>query len=246
MAKLSEDAGAGSRIKREKTPPPIFDSESTSRYPQFLGFILIIGFLIIGSAAGMYSTLQELMETPCLGCLGLYPSFEIEFTFETVDGKAHPDWVIDALDDGPVFIEFTQNDEVCKPCARMRPKVEALEREYSDTVTFIIINTWEKEFREIYKGDENIKPITKEEILAAYQSYDVENYGGDDGWATPTFVIVTLEKDDDGKIKPYFGTGYGEFKDNDAQKTKNELENILDFALKRHHHNVDLYEKQKE
>jgi thiol-disulfide isomerase/thioredoxin len=245
MEKSSEEKEFESNKKRARKPSPIYDEEPTFRYPQFLGFILIIGFLIIGSAAGVYSTLQELMETPCLGCLGLYPSFEIEFTFSTVDGKPHPDWVLDALEDGPVFIEFTQNDEVCKPCARMRPKVEALERDYNDIVTFFIINTWEKEFREVFKGDENIKPITKEEILDAYRPYDVENFGGGDGWATPTFVIVTLEKDDDGKIKPYFGTGYGEFKDNDAQKTKEELIDILDFAIKRHHHNEDLYEKQE-
>lgn len=247
MAEKDDIEGNKKEIESKRRSSPIYNDEPKFRYPQFLGFILIIGFLIIGSSAGIYPILQELMETPCLGCLGLYPSFEMEFTFETVDGKPHPDWVLEALEEGPVFIEFTQSDIRCPPCAEMRPKVERLEKEFKDTVTFFIlkkISNNEREFKMVYKSDEKIESITEEEILEAYRPYDQQNFGGGDGWATPTFVIVTLEKDNDGKIKPYFGTAYGIFKDNDSEKTKKELADILDFAIKRYDFNEKIYKNQ--
>jgi thiol-disulfide isomerase/thioredoxin len=239
----NKDENNTTKKSSESKINPIYDDQPTFKYKQFLGIIMILGFLIIGSAAGSYGFLKNLMEAPCLGCLGLYPSFEIEFTFNTVDGKPHPDWILDALDDGPVFIEFTQDDINCPPCARMRPKVHELEDEYSDTVVFFIINVNHNENAKFFKDKEEIISVTDSEETKVYNTYDVENVGKGRP-ATPTYIIFTFEKDEDGTVKPYFAVGYGEFKEEDAQKTKEELAEILDFAIIRYNHNIKIYQDQ--
>ena len=143
--------------------------------------------------------------------------------------QPHPDFVLDALEHGPVFIEYTQNDENCPPCARMRPKVHELIDEYSDKVTFFIININEHEITKYFGDEKNVKSSEVEE--ESFHVYDMGDIAGGRK-ATPTYVVVTIDKDQDegGKIRPKFATGYGEFKENDAEKTKNELANILSFA----------------
>jgi thiol-disulfide isomerase/thioredoxin len=224
---------ADKKTNKSKSPVAIQDDEQIFKYSQFLGVILVIGFIIIGTAAGSYSLLNKLNEAPCLGCLGLYPSFEIEFTFNTADGSEHPDWVRESLNEGPILIEFTQNDISCPPCARMRPKIDELIDEYQEKVKFYIINVIENEVFEAFQNIEKTKSIIDSEETRVYNIYDVENVGKGRP-ATPTYVIITLEKDHDGEVKPFFGVGYGEFKEGDAQKTKIELANVLDFAIERY------------
>ena len=180
--------------------------------------------------------LQVFMEAPCLGCLGLWPRFELKFTFDTVGDRPHPSWVLDALEDGPVFIEYTQNDKNCPPCARMRPKIKELINDYDETTAFFIININEHKVAIYYQDQKFTKSSYTEE--EAYGVYDVENIAGG-RIATPTYVILTIDQDDNGKIRPKFATGYGEFKDDDAEKTKDELAKILDFAVTRY----DLYDE---
>ncbi len=230
----------GRKISKSAYKVPIHDEEPSFRFSQFLGIIIIAGFLIIGGAAGTYYTLSDLMEAPCLGCLGLYPNVELNFTFETLNDKPHPDWVKDALKDGPIFIEFTQNDENCPPCARMRPYVEELNEKHNDLIVFFIININEHEVANTFKGETEITPSYTEEN--AYGVYDIGLIAGG-RVATPTFIIITIY-DDNGEIKPYFSTGYGEFVDEDAKKTAETLEESLDFALTLHHHYLEGYLKQ--
>ena len=235
---------SSSKLKGQKARRiPISDDPPVFKYRQFLGLILVLGFLIIGTSAGMYTSLQKAMETPCLGCLGLYPRFEIEFTFDTVDDRPHPQWILDALDDGPVFIEFTQNDINCPPCKDMRPKIAELEDEYSDKVTFFIINVNENENTKTFQGKEFVIPVTDDEETDVFITYDIENIGKG-GPVTPTYIIMTLENDKFGNVRPYFAVGYGKFKDNNEEKTKVELASILDFALKRYEHNEKIYHSE--
>ena len=156
---------------------------------------------------------------------------ELDFTFETVENQPHPDIVLDELDHAPVFIEFTQNDENCPPCARLRPKVEELEEEFSDNVVFLIINVNTNEITKYYKGSKHVELISDSEESDIYSVYDLQNIAAGHV-ATPTFIIITKDKDDDGKTKPSFGVGYGEFKDEDTEKTKDALANDLKYAIK--------------
>jgi thiol-disulfide isomerase/thioredoxin len=218
------------------------DSEPQFKYRQFLSLVLVVGFLSIGAVGGSYDLLEDLMVAPCLGCLGLYPNVQLEFIFDTANGQPHPDFILDQLkDEGPIFIEFTQNDENCPPCKRMRPKVKELNEEYNDQVLFIIININENEFAQFYKGNKDIDPITDAEENSIYAIYDIEDIAGGIV-ATPTYIIVTLKKDDKDVVRPSFAVGYGEYKEEDAQKTKEDLEVELNVALSSYYQNIEWYE----
>lgn len=233
------------QVKPEKKPKftskPIRDVDSPFEYHHFLGLILVVGFLVIGSAAGTYGLLEDLMVAPCLGCLGLYPNVELEFTFDTVEDQPHPDFVLSSLEtEGPVFIEFTQNDENCPPCARMRPHIEDLEEEYGDSVVFYIINVNENENKKFFRNDVEVESLTDNEEKEYYHVYDLKNIA-DGRVATPTFIVITLDEDESGNIRESFSVGYGEFKDEDAKKTKEELAEALDYSLALHHHYLEMY-----
>ena len=171
------------------------------------------------------------------GCFGVLDFIEPEqnFTFKTVDDQSHPKFVKDGLEDGAVFIFFTQNDENCPPCARMRPKVEELIDDFEDDVVFYIININEDEITMVYKGEENTETMSDSEINEAYHVYDLKNTAAG-RTATPTFVIITLDEND-GKVKPSFAVGYGEFKEEDAEETKDALANDLVYAIFKYNDN---------
>lgn len=154
---------------------------------------------------------------------------ELEFRYETANNQPHPDFVSDALKDGPVFIEFTQNDENCPACRRMRPKVAQLISDFKDKVTFCIININENTITTIFRGSEKIESISDLQEKESYAVYDIENIAG--GLvATPTYIIVTENKDSTGSVRPYFAVGYGEFRSEDAEDTKLALANDLNYA----------------
>jgi thiol-disulfide isomerase/thioredoxin len=222
--------------KRQHTPAAELLRDEPRRFSpkQLLAIVLVIGFLVLGIAPGTYGWLQDLLDTPCLGCLGLYPKVELEgsrlpFTFDTEDDQPHPEYVMDALENGTVFIEFTQNDEVCPPCARMKPKIKDLEKKYDDRVVFIIININENELRMIHNGSEEKKVLGSEKD--SFHVYDTGNiaFGS---IATPTYFIITWGNNtSQGDIQPYFAVGYGEFVEEDAEKTKKALAKTLDHAI---------------
>lgn len=237
---ISEDKS----MKSKPMPIQANEPEPTFSYRQFLGLIIVVGFLVIGTAAGSYLLLEDLMVAPCLGCLGLYPNIELEFRFETVDDLEHPEFVLDQLTEGPVFIEFTQNDENCPPCARMRPKVKELEEEYSDEIAFFIININENEKAMFFNNDEHVEPVSDSEEEEYYQVYDIEKIAG--GLvATPTYIIVTINEDEDGNIRPSFAVGYGEYKEEDAQKTKEDLAKALEYAIGQYYKYKKWYEPEE-
>ena len=225
------------RPERQPRSSPIYDKDLDFRYSQRLGLIVVIGFLIIGTWAGTYNSLQSLMEAPCLGCLGLYPNIELNFTFETLEERPHPDWILDSLKKGPVFIEFTQNDENCPPCKRMRPFIHDLNDDYNEDVVFFIININEHENAESFRGNTEVRSSYSDE--PAYHVYDLELIAGG-VIATPTYIIITLN-DDTGTIKPYFTVGYGEFVEEDAKKTAETLAETLEYAITMHHHYKEAY-----
>jgi thiol-disulfide isomerase/thioredoxin len=237
--KMTTDEDSEVETKRKKSKP-ITDARSPFQYPQFLGLTLVLGFLIIGSAAGNYTILEDLMVAPCLGCLGLYPNVDLDFTFDTVDGQDHADFILDILPDAPVFIEFTQNDENCPPCKRMRPKVHELVDDYNENVAFYIININENEVYNTFQNEEQTDSIQDSEEEDIYSIYDLKNIA-QGRVATPTYIIVTLDIDDSGNVRPSFAVGYGEFVEENAQKTKEGLAQALDYALAMHHHHREMY-----
>jgi len=50
-----------------------------------------------------------------------------------------------------------------------------------------------------------------------------------------------LDEHEDGTIKESFAVGYGEFKENDAEKTKEVLADTLEYAKEYHHEYLEKY-----
>ena len=115
-----------------------------------------------------YERSHHIASFPCLGCLGLNPTFEslgfVERDFE------HPGFVQEGLMDGPVFLHY--RTDVCPACDEMEPTVDSLEEEYGDSVTFVHMN---------------LDHATAEEI-DSYDKYDIQSDEGRTG--VPMFVIL--------------------------------------------------------
>ena len=145
--------------------------------------VIALGLLVTGIVLDGYDYNQRISSAVCLACLGLNPVSDIEFQFDTANGKEHPSWILEPLRDGPVFIEFTQL-KGCPSCDDMKPVIKDLQDEYDGLVEFIIIVVEDGDPR----MDEG-KPI-----------YDV--------LGLPTFIVVTLFHDGS-EVKPYFAKSGG-------------------------------------
>jgi thiol-disulfide isomerase/thioredoxin len=127
------------------------------------------------------------------------PVSEFVFTFETVDDRPHPDYIIENLTEkGPIFLAFRA--DVCSACEIMEPiLMEIFDVEFGKKELFYdIIN---------YKGDDIVfyhinidDPYEKE--TEGFYIYDKDQRGG-----VPMFVFITLGNNS-GSIEPYYITAY--------------------------------------
>ncbi len=170
-------------------------------------FIFILSF---GIAKGGFDYNEKISVPKCLSCLGLNPKPEIEFTFDTVGNEPHPDWVIDSLKERVVFIDFSQKVG-CPACDDMLPVILELEEEYEPETDFYILY--------LDLEDSN---MTMAEKGKWFNSYDFQGKRG-----APTFIIITLNEDDNGEVRPYFGEIAGKV-------SKNKLRDVIDDALALH------------
>jgi hypothetical protein len=122
----------------------------------------------------------------------------------------------------------------------MRPKVHELVDDYNENVAFYIININENEVYNTFQNEEQTDSIQDSEEEDIYRIYDLKNIA-QGRVATPTYIIVTLDIDDSGNVRPSFAVGYGEFVEENAQKTKEGLAQALDYALAMHHHHREMY-----
>lgn len=186
-------------------------------------FILITsglsGMLI---ATDVYEEVQHgIVEVLCLSCLKLDPKTTREFTFDTVNNEPHPEYVLDNLSSGIVFLHYSE--DACPGCDIMFPVVQNLlniqfgkkdvfstQIEYHDhKITYYYTNI-------DYATSSRVEP---------FETYDVQDVNG-----LPMFTIVTLGYYS-GIIKPKFVTLYGTLGvDTDEQRT-HLLEDIIDDAF---------------
>jgi len=179
--------------------------EARIEHFQIIIGILAIATMITGIALGGYSYNDQISSVTCLACLGLDPVNDIDFQFETTSGAPHPDWVLEPLKEKVVLIDFTQEKGTgCVYCDKMDPIITQLEGEYEDNVEIIIVYMYQTNEKE---GDYGI-----------YKEGDV---------GVPTFIIITLNQDDDGEIKPYWGKVSG-------LVPKSDMEGYLDDAIALH------------
>ena len=135
----------------------------------------------------------------CLSCIKLEPKTVVDFTFETANGKPHPDFVLENLTKGPIFLHYSE--DVCHGCDIMYPVIKQLfnvdfEKDEMFYKTVVFENT---NVTHIYINIDH----TTEEMRNSLYVYDKDNIRG-----LPMFTVVTLGYDH-GIIKPYYATLYG-------------------------------------
>lgn len=173
---------------------------------KMLVFQISLLIVFAGALGGMvavtdvYDDVQtSIVSLICLSCIKLSTVSSANFTFETANEKPHPDFVLENLTKGPVFLTFRTN--VCDYCDDMEPllmDIFGLEFEKQDvfyeTVSFKNSNVT---FIHINKDHSSV-------VLR--ESHDIYDVRGDR--SVPMFVMITYGYDR-GIIKPYYYTEYG-------------------------------------
>ncbi len=173
-----------------------------------------------------------IVSTLCLSCIKLDPVSRLEFVFETGTGEEHPEFVLENLTTGIIFIEY--RSDVCKACDDMAPIIKEIfnlkfEKEdtlykrvdYLDTiVNFYHINL------------DHATQIQKD----SFSIYDKDQVGG-----VPMFVVITV-KYDRGIIKPCYTNAYGTLgKETDAER-KEMVEGLIEDGLTLYEQNSEGYQ----
>ena len=203
-------------------------------------FVLQVSLLIIfsGSFFGMlyytdiYNEIKTtIVDQTCFSCIKMDPVSKFEFTFETVDIKPHPKFILENLTKGPIFLAFRA--DICTACDIMEPVIKELFKvEFGKKEMFYqIIN---------YSGTDivfyhiNINPPYEKETESFYV-YDKDRRGG-----VPMFVFITLG-DNNGTIQPYYITSYSTLGLDDDQDRKVYFENLISTGINYYNKYFDNY-----
>jgi thiol-disulfide isomerase/thioredoxin len=193
--------------------------------------------LISGVLSGMFvftdvydEAYSRIVSVICLSCIKLNRVYSIDYEFETANQEPHPEFIIDDLEKGPIFISF--RTDVCDYCDYMEPLIKQIfnlsfEKEdvfskqinFSGTdITFYHIN----------------KDHAEAELKTLQPYYDID---GDE--AVPMFTIITLEYHQ-GIILPYYLTFYGILDPNytNEQRIEEITNNILNA--------IELYKENRQ
>lgn len=191
--------------------------------------VVQISFLLIisGTLGGMflftdiYEEVQSsIVEILCLSCIKLNPKTSTEFTFETANGQPHPEFILNNLTKGPVFLQYSEDD--CPACDIMFPVIKQfLNVEPEKDKSYYTLTTFENQtvpYFYIYLDDGE----TSEEWLNTFEIYDKDHVKG-----LPMFTVVSLGYEHSGEIKPYYTTAYGTLGLDEDEDRKELLTNII-------------------
>jgi hypothetical protein len=203
------------------------------RIVQILAIVLIAGDLAaMWVVTDVYDDIEDrIVRVLCLSCIKLEPKVEASFTFDTVDDAAHPEYVLENLTQGIVWLHYTE--DVCQACDEMLPVINeffgtsikkkdpfAATFDFMDsTLTIIYVNI---DHREDYYTD-------------PFYTYDKENIGG-----LPMFVLVTVGYDR-GFVKPYYTTLYGKLGLETDEQRLDQLNQVFSDAIDLYNTNSDGY-----
>ena len=199
----------------------------------------IIFILITGGLSGMligtdvYEEVHDgIVEVLCLSCLKLDPKTTREFTFDTANNAPHPDYVLDNLSSGIVFLHYSE--DACPGCDIMLPVVqELLSVDYEKKELFSKnINYNGQQISYFYTNIDHATPSRTE----PFETYDIQDING-----LPMFTIVTLGYYS-GVIKPKFVTLYGTLGVDTDEERMEMLEEIIDDAFTLYTENRPGYE----
>ncbi|RLF41976.1 MAG: hypothetical protein DRN12_01735 [Thermoplasmata archaeon] len=189
--------------------------------------IIIVSASLVGMwlETEVYQEVKNgIVEVLCLSCLKLDPYTKSEFTFQTANGEKHPDFVLNNLSTGIIFLHFSE--DACPGCDIMHPIVEEI-----FNISFgkeeMVYKEIEYENTTIHYYYTNIDHSTpgRNQWL---KIYDKDHVGG-----LPMFTIITLGYNN-GLIQPYYTTLYGTLSlDNDKARS--------DFLKEVIHEGIELY-----
>jgi hypothetical protein len=172
---------------------------------------------------------SNIVEVICLSCLKLNPKTSMDFTFETANGQAHPDFILENLTKGPVFLHYSEDD--CPACDVMYPVIKQFFNiEFQKEVSYNTTTTFRNQtvpYFYVYLDDRN----SPDQWLNSFDIYDKDLIQG-----LPMFTVVTLGYEHSGDIKPYYTTLYSAFKDNDEQRIQ-LLTELMDEAFRLYNEN---------
>ncbi|MDX1798546.1 MAG: hypothetical protein R3255_07850 [Candidatus Lokiarchaeia archaeon] len=193
--------------------------------------ILISGslsFMVIQT--DIYDRIQSsIVEVLCLSCLKLEPKTETDFVFMTANGQPHPNFVLENLTKGVIFLHYSE--DACHGCDIMYPIIKDLFNiEFGKEDMVYNITTFENNTIPYYYINLD---HTNDLMRNSFNIYDKDNVKG-----LPMFTIVTLGYDR-GIIKPYYTTLYGTLNlDNDEDRFDYLTELLIE--------SIDIYSENSE
>lgn len=203
-------------------------------------FAINIGILILVSGSLSYMLVETdiydrvqsgIVEVLCLSCLKLEPVKNSEFVFNTATGEPHPDFVIENLTKGVVFLHFSE--DACAGCDIMYPIIKDLFNiEFGkEEMVYEITNFDNYEVPYYYVNLDHTNNIMRN----SFSIYDKDNIKG-----LPMFSIITLGYDK-GIIKPYYTTLYGTLNIDSDSGRLDYLEDLLQQSIEIYLQNSEGY-----
>ncbi len=198
-------------------------------------FFIIISAALSGMLIGtdVYTEVHDgIVEVLCLSCLKLDPRTTEEFIFDTMDDQSHPDYVLDNLSSGIVFLHYSE--DACPGCDIMLPVVQklfSLDFEKKDEISTNIIYK-NQQISYFYTNIDH----TTEQRSDSFKIYDAQDIKG-----MPQFTIVTLGYYS-GIIKPKYVTVYGTLGVDTDEKRTQMLQDLINDAFTLWNENIPGFE----
>jgi hypothetical protein len=200
-----------------------------------VAIVIALTFAFVGMLIGteVYAEVHNgIVSVLCLSCIKLDPVTSADFTFETATDEDHPNFIIENLTEGIVFLHFS--GDACHACEVMHPVIEE------------IFNITFSEQDMLYKRLQyqnitlnyyftNIDHAVDYRIKSFF-TYDKEHIEG-----LPMFTIMTINYDR-GIVKPYYTSLYGILNLDTNEERLAFLQDVLDDSIQLWNENIPGFE----
>jgi len=176
----------------------------------------------------------RIVSVTCLSCIKLDPKTSSEFVFKTANGEPHPDFVLENLSKGPVFIAYRK--DVCTYCDEMEPLImDILNISFEkEDVFYKTINFEGYNITFIHINRDHASKILADSLYI----YEKRGISG-----VPMFTFITINYDHDGTVKPYYITLNGKLGLKNDEERKNYLTKILEESISLYRDNIAGYKQ---
>lgn len=193
------------------------------------------GFIAIVSLSDSYEEVfTRIVSVTCLSCIKLDPKTYSDFIFKTANGQPHPDFVIENLTKGPIFIAYRK--DVCVYCDEMEELIkEIFNISFAKEENFYVtLNFNGSNVTFIHINRDRSSQILRDSL----HIYDKEHVNG-----VPMFTVVTIKYDHDGIVKPCYSTLYSKLGLNDNEKIKEFIVNVIKDSISLYKDNIAGYKE---